>query len=240
MTGLWRRLIRALAPPPDDLTTLAQRHGTDKWGSHWYTPHYERYFAPYRDQEVNLLEIGVGGYEDVAAGGDSLRMWRDYFPNGRIYGIDVHDKSAQQGDRIRIWEGDQSDHAFLRDVAAAIGRLDIVIDDGSHMNADVIKSFTVLFPLLDQGGLYVVEDVQTSYWPQYGGTSADFDQTETSMGFFKRLTDALNYEELIRPGYQPSYYDLNIISIHFYHNIIFIQKGINKEGSNIVVANGVG
>jgi hypothetical protein len=236
--GLWRRLADLLAsPPPVDLTTLAQRHGTDKTGAHWYTQHYEHYLAPFRHRDVNLLEIGVGGYEDTKAGGKSLRMWRDYFPNGRIYGIDVYDKSALQDDRIRIWQGNQSDETFLRGVVAEIGRLDIVIDDGSHVNADVIKSFSVLFPLLDQHGIYVAEDVQTSYWSGFGGTSEDLDSKTTTMGFFKALTDSLNYEEVVRPGYQPSYYDQNITGIYFHHNLIIIQKGINKEGSNTLVDN---
>jgi hypothetical protein len=236
---LWRRLACAILParPREDLAALALKYGSDKWGEHWYTSHYERYFAPFRHREFNLLEIGVGGYEDVTAGGQSLRMWRDYFPRARICGIDIYDKRAQQGDRIRIWQGDQADESFLRRVFDEIGRLGIVIDDGSHTNADVIKSFSVLFPLLEQNGVYVIEDVQTSYWPEFGGNSDDLGQSTTTMGFFKGLIDSLNYEELIRPGYKPSYYDENITGMYFHHNLVIIQKGTNKEGSNTIVEN---
>ncbi len=57
------------------------------------------------------------------------------------------------------------------------------------------------------------------------------------MGFFKSLVDGLNYEEFIKPGYVPSYYDKNIIAMTFYHNLVFIQKGKNNEGSNRVKNN---
>jgi hypothetical protein len=50
--------------------------GTDKWGDHWYTQHYQRYFRPLRDKRLTLLEIGVGGYEDSGEGGACLRMWK--------------------------------------------------------------------------------------------------------------------------------------------------------------------
>jgi len=53
----------------------------------------------------------------------------------------------------------------------------------------------------------------------------------------KSLVDCLNYEEFIRPGYVPSYYDRNITSLHFYHNLVFIQKGPNQEGSNLISNN---
>jgi hypothetical protein len=67
----------------DPLTLLAIRHGTDKWGPHFYTPIYHAVFAHLRDRPVRLLEIGVGGYKLRDVGGASLAMWADYFPHGR-------------------------------------------------------------------------------------------------------------------------------------------------------------
>jgi len=58
-----------------DLTFLAEIYGTDKWGEHWYTPHYEFHFHKFRKKKINLLEIGVGGYDKPYSGGSSLRMW---------------------------------------------------------------------------------------------------------------------------------------------------------------------
>ncbi len=125
----------------------------------------------------------------------------------------------------------------MLDVAKQISSLDIIIDDGSHINEHVIETFKMLFPLLKDGGLYVIEDIQTSYWPDYGGNSDNFTDSPTIMNFFKKFADGLNYMELIKPGYVPSYFDLNIVSIHFYHNLIFIYKGKNTELSNVVKNN---
>ena len=87
----------------DDLTNLASHYGTDKWGIHRYTPHYQQHFSHLRLNKLNLLEIGVGGYEDPNQGGESLRMWKHYFPNGKIDSIDIFDKSALQEERIKIF-----------------------------------------------------------------------------------------------------------------------------------------
>ncbi|MFO1487591.1 MAG: class I SAM-dependent methyltransferase [Verrucomicrobiota bacterium] len=222
-----------------DLKRLAVLHGTDKWGDHWYVQHYARHFERLRKKEVTLLEIGIGGYENSRRGGGSLRMWRSYFRRGKIVGLDFHNKQPHAEKRIRIFQGDQSDEAFLRKLIGEIGRPDIIIDDGSHQNAHVRKTFEVLFPLLADNGIYVVEDTQTSYWPEYGGSSDDLQNAPTSLCLFKRLTDGLNYEEYLKPGYQPTYHDQHIVGMHFYHNLVFIQKGSNREGSNLLVNNSV-
>lgn len=158
---LRRRIRNSLRS--DDLPSLAARHGTDKWGSHWYARHYDFHFTPFRRRRMNVLEIGVGGYRDAASGGQSLRMWRDYFPNAHIYSLDIYDKSALQEERITIFQGSQNDPEFLRGIMARIGGADIIVDDGSHVSEHVITSFHTLFPLLNDGGIYAIEDLQTSY-----------------------------------------------------------------------------
>ncbi len=225
--------IKAIGPGRD-LTTLAKIYGTDKWGSHYYTPHYEQHFKPFRYKPVTLIEIGVGGYADPDAGAHSLRMWRKYFPFGKIYSIDIHDKSHLQEKRIRIFRGSQVDPAALCRMIQNTGAPDLIVDDGSHLNEHVIETFKMLFPLLKEGGIYVIEDTQTSYWPKYGGSSDDLNQAPTTMNFFKRLADGLNYAEYIRPGFEPSYFDKHIISLHFYHNLIFVYKARNDEASNVI------
>ena len=215
-----------------DLNRLAVFYGTDKWGAHYYTQHYVTHFEPYRHRKLNVLEIGIGGYRDVRAGGESLRMWRTYFPRAIIHGLDIHDKSYHRERRIHTYQGSQNDPAFLNQVAADIGRLDIIIDDGSHISEHVITSFKTLFPLLEKGGLYVIEDTQTSYWPDWKGDAHDRNTPRTSMGFLKALVDGLNYEEFPDKTYEPTYFDRHITSIHFYHNLVFIYKGDNAEGSN--------
>lgn len=220
-----------------NLDKLGRIFGTDKVLGHHYTQHYMTHFAKFRLKKVRLLEIGVGGYEDPLAGGNSLRMWKRYFPFGMITSIDIHDKSALQERRIKIYRGSQIDGPFLEEVDQKEGPFDIIIDDGSHINEHVIETFKIMFPKLKDGGIYVVEDMQTSYWPDYGGDSDDLRKEDTMMNFFKALTDCLNNKELIRPEYEQSYYDRKIVSMHFYHNMLFIYKGENDEESNFLVDN---
>lgn len=213
------------------LTSIAKKYGTDKAGSHFYITHYEAHFNKFRNAKIKLLEIGVGGYKDPDKGGESLRMWKEYFKNGSIFGIDIYDKHLLEENRIKIFQGSQGDEEFLKSVISEIGAPDIIIDDGSHINKHVITSFKILFPFLNIGGIYVVEDVQTSYWPNHGGSSFNLKKPGTTMNFFKQLTDCLNYEEFDNPYYKPTYFDKHIILVNFFHNMIFIHKGINNEGS---------
>ena len=225
-----RSVVGTDAAEPDDLTQLAIRFRTDKWGDHRYTPHYQRHFAHLRDRPINLLEIGIGGYARDGQGGASLRMWKHFFARGNIYGLDIQDKSFVEEPRIRVFQGDQSDPDLLTSIVEEAGRLDVIIDDGSHVPEHIIATFKVLFPLLADDGIYVVEDTQTSYWPEWGG-SAEVDDPGTSMAMLKRLADGLNYEEFVTEPYEPSYTDLNIVGVSFYHNLAFIQKGHNAEGT---------
>jgi hypothetical protein len=219
-----------------DLTRLAKIYGTDKASGHFYTRIYQHHFGTFRKKKIKLLEIGVGGYDDPNTGGESLRTWKRYFPFSQIYAIDIFDKSPLEEKRITIFKGSQDDHAFLEQVHKVTGDLDLIIDDGSHVNKHVISTFEFLFPRLKDGGIYVIEDTQTSYWEGYGGSN-DLKEPGTLMNFFKNMADALNNKEFIQPGYRPSYYDKKVVSVHFYHNLIFIYKGNNDEPSNIVIDN---
>lgn len=223
----------------NNLTKLAIINGTDKGTTHQYTKNYEFHFREMRKRHLNILEIGIGGYQNQNLGGESLRMWKNYFINSKIYGLDIFEKKGIDEKRIRTFKGSQVDKEFLGSIYKEIGSLDIIIDDGSHINEHIIETFKILFPLLKQNGIYVIEDIQTSYWPDfgYGGDSINLLNPSTAMNFFKQLTDCLNYEEYIITGYQPTYYDKNVISIHFYHNLIFIYKGENNEGSNFIKNN---
>jgi hypothetical protein len=218
-----------------NLPALAAYFGTDKWGQHWYAGHYQKHFGALRRERLRLLEIGVGGYGDPRSGGESLRMWKAFFPNASIYGIDITDKHAHDERRIRTFVGSQDDAAFLQRLSGEVGPFDIVIDDGSHMNAHVIRSFQILFPLLSEHGLYVVEDTQTAYWSEFGGAPPADAFAPTSMNFLKGLVGGLNHREFPRgPDFAPGYFERHIVALHFYHNLVFIQKGVNDEPSNIL------
>jgi demethylmacrocin O-methyltransferase len=224
--------IVRLIPFYGNLNILAIVFATDKNGGHHYTQHYQKHFKKYRFKRIKLLEIGVGGYDDPHEGGASLRMWRKYFPFGKIFSLDIFDKSALQEKRIKIYQGSQVDPEIFSKIIEENGEIDLIIDDGSHQNEHIIKSFQLLFPKLKDGGIYVIEDLQTSYWDWMGGDSNDLKNPATAMNFCKQLTDCLNFMEFDIKHYQPSYYDLNIIEIHFYHNMVFIYKGKNTEKSN--------
>ena len=211
-----------------NLSNLAIYYGTDKMGEHRYTKHYENHFRSFRHKNINLLEIGIGGYSDSETGGGSLRMWRAYFPKARIFGVDIHDKSSHDERRIKTFMGSQADNDFLNWVVKNIGKIDIVIDDGSHQNQHVLSTFKFLYPKIDLNGIYVIEDVQTSYWENFGGSSVDLQRKDTSMGFLKQRVDGLNHSEFEVKNYVPNYFDKYIFAIHFYHNIVFIQKGTNS------------
>jgi hypothetical protein len=197
----------------DTLSQLAEIYKTDKgmW-HHGYTPIYNMYFESLKDKQITLLEIGIGGYEYVNKGGESLKMWRDYFSNANIIGFDFYKKELNiKG--VSIYQGSQIDNDFLKSLPAPF---DIIIDDGSHVSSHIISTFDTLFCKLNSGGIYVVEDTETSYWSEhYGGGTLPTDTT--SMNFFKGLCDTLNPEYGVEDIY-------GIKTIHFYNGLIFIFK----------------
>jgi hypothetical protein len=226
----WLKTNRALRwPLRSNLSVLARLHETDKWGYHWYAQHYQAHFHRLRKRPLNLLEIGVGGYDDPHAGGESLRMWKDYFPRANIYGIDVFDKSGLQEPRIRIFQGSQADPDFLGWVAGQIGRLDIIVDDGSHLNEHMVISFQTLFPLLAEGGFYAIEDLQAAYMEhQENGEAAG--GRAPAIAMCKRLVDGLNWRAIA--GHEPSYSDDHVASIHFYPELVIFHKGPNRSSQS--------
>lgn len=146
------------------LQSLGIAHGTDKYNiehtfdNRSYLDVYEQYFSEYRLKPLTLVEIGVKN-------GASLRMWKSYFPNAEVIGIDI-DPSCEvhAEERIRILIGSQDDPRVLEEVLAMCdGGPDIVIDDGSHINAHVITTFTHLFPHVRPNGMYAIEDLGSSY-----------------------------------------------------------------------------
>lgn len=214
-----------------NLTELAVEFGTDKWGVHRYTPHYERHLKHLRRRKFTLLELGIGGYKRKRRSGASLRMWRWFFPKATIVGLDIEDKSFVDRGRIHTYLGDQTDPEVLNRIIAERGVPLVVIDDGSHIPAHVRESFRILFPLLPDGGIYCIEDIQTSYWPAWGG-QVDPKAEGTSMAMVKDLIDGLNHEEFLVEGYDPSYTDQWVKAVHCYHNLVIIEKGDNREGTN--------
>tara|TARA_R110002074_G_scaffold110272_1_gene237293 strand:+ start:7846 stop:8580 length:735 start_codon:yes stop_codon:yes gene_type:complete len=151
----------------ETLLELAQKYHSDKCANgaskYGYIPYYEKHFKPIKNDQLNILEIGVRAVRGY--GPSSLKMWKDYFPNSQIYGIDIDpENEGYDEDRIKIFIGDQGDKVFLGDVIDEVGKFDIIIDDGSHINTLTIKSWEALFDrALSAGGLYIIEDLANSY-----------------------------------------------------------------------------
>jgi hypothetical protein len=166
---------------PRSLTELANEHGSDKgtvgpsaeWGAHNYTDVYEAYLEPLRSLPISLLEIGLGVTGERwqsrivhgrNTGGASLKMWRDYFPQARIHGIDVNDCSFLDDERVSTFVADQGNVDDLRAFTEATGgtAFDVIVDDGSHRPDHQQLSLGYFFDWLKPGGLYFVEDLQAN------------------------------------------------------------------------------
>jgi Methyltransferase domain len=120
--------------------------------------------APWFGQPVSFLEIGVFR-------GGSLRMWRDFFaPGSRLTFLDIDPAcKALEIPGVDIRIGDQTDVAFLTQTSAECGPFDVIVDDGGHRMEHQLTSFHALWSSLKDGGLYIVEDTHSSYWPGFGG-----------------------------------------------------------------------
>lgn len=162
-----------------NLNNLGLKYETDK-SSNWhnYLKYYDLIFNPIKDNKIKLLEIGIWG-------GASLLMWKDYFPNGEITGMDIEEKQYLKQDRINIYKGDQSNKEDLWALNRKYGFFDIIIDDGSHYGHHQKISFETLFPLLNSGGYYVIEDCLCSY-------NNTWNSDVKIMEYVKELIDAVN------------------------------------------------
>ena len=215
----------------NNLRSIAEIYKSDKI-EHGYIEIYESYFEKIKDKKLKILEIGI-------ADGKSLLTWSDYFKNSLIIGIDIHkidiEEKKLNRENIEIHQGSQSDKLFINELIEKYKEFNLIIDDGSHIAKDVKKSFDLLFPALKYDGLYIVEDMQTSYNHFFGGNPFDLKYSNTHMNFFKHLTDSLNYQEIANPFYIEKKYDAEITNVSFYRNMVFVRKGQNKMESKEVI-----
>ena len=198
---------------PSHLEALAVLYDTDKSqrrSHHRYTAHYAYHFRHRRRRVRSVLEIGIGGYTNPTVGGASLRMWRTYFPNAQIYGMDINVKRFPLENRITVLQGDQTDSALLKDLDRRFGPFDLVIDDGSHITSHQIASFEALWPTLRSGAVYAIEDLDPNYWDEWGGGPPGTPGTAVDLA--KQLIDN------VQIGPEP------VASVHAYPQLILIEK----------------
>ena len=178
---------------------------------------YDRYFSRYRGTDVHFLEIGV--YH-----GGSLQMWKDYFgPKAKIFAVDVNPKCKQfEDDQVAIFIGDQADKQFLSRLTRELPRLDIVIDDGGHGMEQQINSFEVLYPHISPNGIYLCEDMHTSYWKRFGG---GYRNPGSFVEYSKNFVDALNAWHFEDKGKgEVSEFTKTTYGLHFYDSVLVIEK----------------
>jgi cephalosporin hydroxylase len=209
------------------LDALAIKYQTDKSSLHHnYCDIYEKFFAQMRNDNFVFIEAGIGGYNFIDRGGQSARMWREYFPNAKIVTFDIHEKKLPDFENIEVFKGSQDDYVFLSNIVNNVGAPKVFIDDGSHLSKQQIITFEAIFPLLQSGGIYVVEDIETSWYERdgFGGTENAEDFTApTAMNYFRKLLNELNSQYIAH--YQPDEkYKNKIEAIHFYKNTIIITK----------------
>ena len=177
--------------PIKSLYELYQEHQgkvSDKWLG--YFEAYSHALSSYRDQSVSLLEIGVQN-------GGSLEIWGKFFSSAEvIMGCDINPACAHlqfDDPRIRVVVGDAVQESTKSLILIHSNNFDIVIDDGSHSSADIIRAFFQYFPLIKDGGVFVAEDLHCSYWGEFGG---GLYYPYSSIAFFKRLADVINFQHI--------------------------------------------
>ncbi len=186
-----------------------------KWVHYWDI--YHRHLKKYRGTPVVVVEFGIQY-------GGSSQMWREYFgPDAKIYGVDIDPRcKAWEEESFQVFIGDQGDPDFLRRIADEIGPVDVVIEDGGHFPLHQITTFEVFYPRIRRGGVFLIEDLHTSYWKDYGGKLG---QPGTFMEYAKALTDKLNAWHSEEPDFAPDRFTRSTRSMHFYDSIVVFEKG---------------
>ena len=200
-----------------ELEALFRQH-TGRLLTKWrhYFEIYERHLAPYRNRPVTLVEFGVWH-------GGSLQLWRSYLgPEARIVGVDVNPECARfSGEGIEVVIGDQANPATHRALRERYGGFDVAIDDGGHTMEQQATTFRETYPVLRDGGLYVVEDTHSSYHPQWGG---GLRRPGTFVEQAKTMIDQLHAWYGPVPGLEPDYVTQTAHGLHFYDSMVVIEK----------------
>jgi predicted O-methyltransferase YrrM len=219
------------------LDQMAINYGTDKSSAwHNYAVHYEKYFSPLKDKPIKFVEIGL-------AMGYSAHMWEEYFTQAQLYFIEngknfVDMYCSNTPTRSHVYLLDQAnEHDLLQFVSQTDGEFDVILDDGGHQMDQQITSFRMLFPALKSGGMYIIEDLATSYSliKDDSGKQTSKSRPDATTRFLQQLIDEINSFTITPCGLpyfcadHKRYNDLNyyqqyIESIHFYNCMVVIFK----------------
>ena len=189
---------------------------------------YDRHFRKYRNKDVHVLEIGV--YY-----GGSLCMWKKYFgANAKIYSADINSNCKDLEDedqQIKIFIGSQEDRRFLRSLTEAIPKLDILIDDGGHTMKQQIATFEELYGHIDVNGIYLCEDLHTSYWKNFGG---GYKRKGSFIEYSKNFIDYINAWHSKTKKLVVTDFTRTTESLHYYDSILVIEKKPIEKPYNLM------
>ena len=198
---------------------------TDKITYHNYHEIYELFLKNFYSNPGAMLEIGIDQ-------GSSLSMWLELFPNAFIYGMDIG--KQYNGTRYNIIQGDQSNIVDLNKVKDIISTNNIffINDDGSHIPEHQLLTFNTLFPTLCEGGIYIIEDIEVSYWTKYGlygyETKYGYKHKKSIIEIFKDVVDSIN-SEFAGKHHNDVMHHNKFGSITFSKNCIIIVKKTQIE-----------
>jgi hypothetical protein len=190
-----------------------------------YLVRYDHVFGAIRHSVKRMVEIGV--QTDA-----SVKMWRDYFPNAEIIGIDIDQECRQfEGDRIKIVIGDQTDRNFLAAFARDnFGTLDIVVDDGLHTPEAILTSFAALYPALSTHGIYAVEDLLGhDYVPQLVA------EITAAINYWPAAYEHKFWPALDDLGPDSTWFAQHTTGVEFYRFILFIKRGLNPRDNPYIL-----
>ena len=191
-----------------------------KWDH--YFDIYDRYFSKYKNKEIVLVEFGVFH-------GGSLQMWKDYFGEKvKIYGIDINTNCLSlKEDQVEILIADQDDKRSLQEIAKKIPKIDILIDDGGHTMRQQINTFQVFYDKVANDGIYLCEDLHTSYWANHFG---GYKNKNSFIEFSKDLIDQMHAWHSKEPRkFKITDLTKSIYGLHYYDSVLVIEKGIIEK-----------
>lgn len=182
-----------------DLDKIGCEYNTDKSSlGHDYLRLYEHVLGSLREEEFNMIELGVGPSHNM---GKSLLTWKKFFQNAKIIGVDIReDASSVADERITVEIGDCGNVQFLTHLAQTYRPL-VVLDDASHRWSHQILSFEYLFPAIEQGGYYICEDMETSFAP-WTDRKAHVDHFEDAATYYSRLNLVLMGSNKEHPSFK--------------------------------------
>ena len=204
---------------------VGKKFNTDKVTHHEYHKIYDFFLQDLYNKKGSILEIGIEYMK-------SINMWLELFPNAFIYGIDINFK--KNGDRYEVFKADQSKTNELNLIKKKLENKNLffINDDGSHIPEHQLLTFNILFPLLDNNGIYIIEDIETSYWTKKGlygyPTNYGYKHDNSIIEIFKSVADAVNSEFAGEHPSKVRHLDY-IDSITFSRNCIIIRKQEKRE-----------